>query len=111
MTIVREEIFGPVMAVLEFDDEAEVVRAGQRHRVRPRRRCVHQRSRRAPTGSPPQLQAGTVWINNYNLTPIEVPFGGVKQSGIGRENSLAAIEHYTQLKTVYVEMGDVDAPY
>ena len=56
------------------------------------------------------LEAGTCWINTYNLTPIEMPFGGYKQSGIGRENGLAAIEHYTQRKSVYVEMGD-DAPY
>ena len=58
-----------------------------------------------------QLEAGTCWINNYNITPIEMPFGGNKQSGIGRENSLAAIEHYTQLKSVYVEGGNVAAPY
>ena len=58
-----------------------------------------------------RLEAGIVWINTYNITPIEMPFGGVKQSGIGRENGLAAIEHYTQLKSVYVEMGDVEAPY
>ena len=56
------------------------------------------------------LEAGTCWINTYNITPIEMPFGGYKQSGIGRENGLAAIEHYTQRKSVYVEMGDVDAP-
>jgi betaine-aldehyde dehydrogenase len=58
-----------------------------------------------------RLEAGVVWINTYNITPIEIPFGGYKQSGIGRENGLAAIEHYTQLKTVYVETGDVEAPY
>ncbi len=58
-----------------------------------------------------QLQAGTCWINNYNITPIEMPFGGYKQSGIGRENSLEAIHHYTQVKSVYVEMGNVEAPY
>ncbi|MEF9604971.1 aldehyde dehydrogenase family protein, partial [Paracoccus sp. PXZ] len=57
------------------------------------------------------LQAGTAWINAYNLTPVEAPFGGVKLSGIGRENSAAAIEHYSQLKSVYVGMGGVDAPY
>ena len=57
------------------------------------------------------LQAGTTWINAYNLTPVEAPFGGVKLSGIGRENSAAAIEHYSQLKSVYVGMGGVDAPY
>ena len=58
-----------------------------------------------------KLQAGTTWINAYNLTPVEAPFGGVKMSGIGRENSAAAIEHYSQLKSVYVGMGGVDAPY
>ena len=57
------------------------------------------------------LEAGTVWINTYNLTPIEMPFGGVKQSGLGRENGHAAIQHYTQEKSVYVALGDVDAPY
>jgi choline dehydrogenase-like flavoprotein len=50
------------------------------------------------------LEAGSVWINQYNLTPVEVPFGGVKGSGVGRENSRAAIEAYSQLKTVYVGM-------
>jgi betaine-aldehyde dehydrogenase len=58
-----------------------------------------------------RLQAGTCWINNYNITPIELPFGGYKQSGIGRENGRAALEHYTQLKSVYVELGDVACPY
>ena len=58
-----------------------------------------------------RLQAGVVWLNTYNVTPPELPFGGYKQSGIGRENGLAVIEHYTQLKTVYVEMGDMDASY
>ena len=62
-------------------------------------------------GTDGHAQAGTCWINNYNLTPAEIPFGGFKQSGIGRENGLAAVEHYTQLKTVYVELGDVEAPY
>ncbi len=57
------------------------------------------------------LQAGTCWINAYNLTPVEAPFGGVKMSGVGRENSRAAVEHYTQIKSVYVGMGPVDAPY
>ena len=110
MTIVREEIFGPVMTVLEFDDEDEVVARANAtefglsagvftndltrgHRVIAR------------------LEAGTCWINSYNVTPIELPFGGHKRSGIGRENGRAAIEHYTQLKSVYVAMGDVDAPY
>ena len=57
------------------------------------------------------MKAGTCWINTYNLTPVEAPFGGTKRSGIGRENGRAAIEHYSELKTVYVELGDVDSPY
>ncbi|HEX3398052.1 MAG TPA: betaine-aldehyde dehydrogenase [Steroidobacteraceae bacterium] len=110
MAIVREEIFGPVMAVLEFEDEAEVIARANAtefglaagvftndltrgHRVIAR------------------LQAGTCWINHYNVTPVELPFGGVKLSGLGRENGRAALEYYTQLKSVYVAMGDIDAPY
>ena len=54
------------------------------------------------------LEAGTTYINTFNLAPAELPFGGYKMSGIGRENGLAAIEHYTQYKSVYVEMNDVD---
>ena len=54
------------------------------------------------------IDAGTCWVNNFNICPAEVPFGGMKASGVGRENGLAAIEFYSQLKTVYVEMNDVD---
>ena len=54
------------------------------------------------------IDAGSVWINTFNLVPSEVPFGGFKMSGIGRECGLAAIEHFTQTKTIYVEMNDVD---
>lgn len=57
------------------------------------------------------LQAGIVWINNYNIFPPEVPFGGYKLSGYGRENGMAAIHDFTQLKTVYVEMNEeIDCP-
>lgn len=110
MTIAREEIFGPVMSVLDFDTENEVIgRANatdlglsgavftsdlaRGHRV------VH------------AIDAGSVWINQYNLTPVEVPFGGMKGSGVGRENARAAIEHYSQLKTVYVGMSPVEAAF
>ncbi len=110
MTIAREEIIGPVLSVLDFDDEDDVdtranatefgLAAGvftkdiqRAHRVIGR------------------LQAGTCWINTYNLTPIEMPFGGYKKSGIGRENGHAAIEYYSQLKSVYVEMEGVEAAF
>lgn len=59
----------------------------------------------------PKLHAGIVWINAYNVTPAGLPFGGYKQSGLGRENGLQAIEQYTQLKTIYANLGDVPATY
>jgi betaine-aldehyde dehydrogenase len=57
------------------------------------------------------LQAGTCWINTANLTPIELPFGGYQKSGMGHENGHAAVEHYSQIKSVYVEMGRVEAAF
>ena len=110
MTIVREEIFGPVMAVLEFTDESEVVeRANATEYGLAAGVFTNDLTRGHRVIA--SLQAGTCWINHYNVTPIELPFGGVKMSGLGRENGRAALEHYTQLKSVYVAMGDVDAPY
>ncbi|QFT33866.1 NAD/NADP-dependent betaine aldehyde dehydrogenase [Labrenzia sp. THAF82] len=110
MTIAREEIFGPVLSVLDFDDETDVVdrandtefglAAGVFTRDIQRAHRVIDR-----------LQAGTCWINTYNLTPIEMPFGGYKKSGIGRENGHAAIDYYSQIKSVYVEMGGVEAAF
>jgi len=58
-----------------------------------------------------QLQAGVTWINNYNLAPVSLPWGGYKQSGIGRENGVGGVESWTQLKSVYVEMGNVECDY
>ena len=110
MRIAREEIFGPVMSVLAFSEEDEAIArandtefglsAGVFTRDLPRAHRVVR-----------ELEAGTCWINNYNLSPAEMPFGGYKQSGIGRENAIAALGHYSQLKSVYVETGDVDSPY
>ncbi|MCG8693005.1 MAG: aldehyde dehydrogenase family protein, partial [Minwuiales bacterium] len=110
MTIVQEEIFGPVMSVLTFREEDEVI-ARANDTAFGLSAGVFTRDIQRGHRVVARLQAGTCWINNYNITPVEVPFGGYKKSGIGRENSAAAIEHYTQLKSVYVELGDVDAPY
>ncbi|MGP1255900.1 MAG: betaine-aldehyde dehydrogenase [Kiloniellales bacterium] len=110
MSIVQEEIFGPVLSLLSFTEEDEVV---ARANATPFGLAAGvftrdlQRAHRVVA----RLQAGTCWINTYNLTPIEMPFGGYRQSGLGRENGRAAIEHYSQLKSVFVEMGDVDSPY
>jgi betaine-aldehyde dehydrogenase len=110
MGIVREEIFGPVMSVMEFVDEREVIERANATEFGLAAGVFTNDLTRAHRVIA-QLQAGTCWINHYNVTPIELPFGGVKMSGLGRENGRAAIEHYTQLKSVYVAMGDVDAPY
>ena len=110
MSIVRDEIFGPVMAILTFFDEDEVI-ARANNTDYGLAAGVFTRDIQRAHRVVAKLEAGTTWINNYNITPIEMPFGGYKQSGIGRENSLTTIGHYTQLKSVYVEMGDVEAPY
>ncbi len=110
MAIVREEIFGPVMAVLEFDDEQEVIQRANDTEFGLSAGVFTNDLTRAHRVIA-QLQAGTCWINHYNITPIELPFGGMKMSGLGRENGRAALEYYSQLKSVYVAMGDIDAPY
>jgi len=110
MQIVQEEIFGPVMAVLTFESEEEVVARANDTQYGLAAGVFTSNIQRAHRVVA-HLEAGTCWINNYNITPIEMPFGGTKQSGIGRENSLTTLNHYTQLKSVYVEMGDVEAPY
>lgn len=110
MTIAREEVFGPVMAVLDFDTESEAIARANATEFGLAAGVFTADLTRAHRviGA---LQAGTCWINAYNLTPVEAPFGGVKSSGVGRENGHAAVAHYTQVKSVYVGMGPVDAPY
>ena len=110
MAIAREEIFGPVMSVLAFDDEEEALSRANDTQFGLAAGVFTADLTRAHRVVA-KLEAGTTWINSYNLTPVEAPFGGVKQSGIGRENSRAAIEHYTRLKSVYVATGPVDSPY
>ncbi len=110
MSIVREEIFGPVMSVLEFESEDEVIERANATDFGLSAGVFTNDLNRAHRVIA-QLQAGTCWINHYNVTPVELPFGGVKLSGLGRENGRAALEYYTQLKSVYVAKGDIDAPY
>ena len=110
MRIAREEIFGPVMSILSFDTEEEVIeRANGLEYGLSAGVFTSDLSRGHRVTA--QLQAGSCWINTYNLSPVEVPFGGVKQSGVGRENSAAAINHYSELKSVYVAMKPVESSY
>lgn len=110
MTLAREEVFGPVMAVLDFETEEEVTARANATEFGLAAGVFTADLARAHRVVA-ALQAGTCWINAYNLTPVEAPFGGAKMSGVGRENSKAAVEHYTQVKSVYVGLGPVEAPY
>jgi betaine-aldehyde dehydrogenase len=110
MTIAREEIFGPVMAVLDFETEEEAVTRANATEFGLAAGVFTADMTRAHRVIA-ALQAGTCWINAYNLTPVEAPFGGAKLSGVGRENGHAAVEHYTQIKSVYVGLGPVESPY
>lgn len=105
MAIAREEIFGPVMSILAYADEDDVVRrandteyglaAGVVTRdLALAHRLIH------------RLEAGICWINTWGESPAEMPVGGYKHSGVGRENGLTTLGHYTRIKSVQVELGD-----
>ncbi len=105
MTIVREEIFGPVMSILVYDDEDEVIRRANdteyglaagliTENISRAHRVIH------------QLQAGICWINTWGESPAEMPVGGYKQSGVGRENGLMTLQSYTRVKSIQVELGN-----
>jgi acyl-CoA reductase-like NAD-dependent aldehyde dehydrogenase len=104
MRIAQEEIFGPVLATMQFDDIDQAVELANQNPyglaaavwTRDLKRA-HQVSR--------QLRAGTVWINTYGLMDAALPFGGYKSSGFGRELGQAALDHYTEIKTVWMNMG------
>ncbi|XP_062419218.1 4-trimethylaminobutyraldehyde dehydrogenase A [Pungitius pungitius] len=108
MTCVKEEIFGPVMSVLPFDTEEEVM-ARANNSTFGLASGVFTRDISRAHRVAENLEAGTCFINNYNISPVEVPFGGYKMSGFGRENGQVTVEYYSQLKTVVVEMGDVES--
>jgi betaine-aldehyde dehydrogenase len=105
MSIVREEIFGPVMSILTYETEEEVIRrandtdfglaAGVVTRDLNRaHRVIH------------QLEAGICWINAWGESAAEMPVGGYKQSGVGRENGISSLNNYTRIKSVQVELGE-----
>jgi aldehyde dehydrogenase (NAD+) len=104
MTIAREEIFGPVLAAIEFADVDEAIaRANDSNYGLAA--AVWTKDIKKAHHVARRLQAGTVWINTYNVYDTAAPFGGYKQSGFGREMSMHALEHYTQVKSVWVDLN------
>ena len=108
--VVTDEVFGPVMSVLKFSDEADVVSRANSTKLGLAAAVFSQNFSLAHRVAN-TLQAGIVWINEYNITPAEIPFGGYKESGTGRENGLQTIEHFTQTKTIYANLGKVEKTY
>src|SRR5579872_1070181 len=104
MRIAREEIFGPVLSVLTFDDIDEAIEQANNNPYGLASAVWTRDLKKAHTVSR-RLKAGTVWINTYGLMDASLPFGGYKSSGFGRELGAHAIEHYTELKTVWLNMG------
>ncbi|WP_116598614.1 betaine-aldehyde dehydrogenase [Primorskyibacter marinus] len=110
MTIAREEIFGPVMSVLDFETEEEALTRANATDFGLAAGVFTRditRAHRMVAG----IEAGSCYINTYNLTPVEAPFGGSKMSGVGRENGHAAIAHWSEVKSVYVAMTPCEAPF
>jgi acyl-CoA reductase-like NAD-dependent aldehyde dehydrogenase len=104
MRISREEIFGPVLATIDFADIDEAI-ARANDSPYGLAAGVWTRDIKKAHYIARRLQAGTVWVNTYNVYDTAAPFGGYKQSGFGREMSAHAIEHYTQVKTVWVDLN------
>ena len=104
MTIAREEIFGPVLAAIEFGDVDEAIARANESQYG-LAAAVWTRDIKKAHYVARKLQAGTVWINTYNVYDTAAPFGGYKASGFGREMSAHALEHYTQVKSVWVDLN------
>ena len=105
MHIVQEEIFGPVMSILGFDTEEEAIEQANRTTYGLAAGVVTPDLKRAHRVIG-QLQAGICWLNTWGESPAQMPVGGYKQSGVGRENGIQTLMHYTQTKSVQVELGD-----
>ncbi|MGV2988173.1 betaine-aldehyde dehydrogenase [Vibrio sp. E150_011] len=110
MPQVKDEIFGPVMSVLRFSDEDEVIRRANDTQYGLAAGLFTQNLSRAHRVIA-QIEAGICWVNTWGGSPAEMPVGGYKQSGIGRENGLETLNHYTQNKSVMIELGDLECPY
>jgi len=103
MTIVKEEIFGPVVVVIKFRDEDDLIKMAN-DTLYGLSASVFSRDITKAITTANALQAGTVWINSHHIVNNNVPFGGYKQSGIGRELGDAVIDNYTEVKAVHVNL-------
>jgi len=103
--IAREEIFGPVASLMPFDDEADAVRIAN-DTVFGLAAGLWTESLRRAHRLIPQLRSGVVWVNTYRMGGHAIPFGGYKQSGVGREMGIDALNAYTEVKSVWINHGD-----
>ena len=111
MRIAQEEVFGPVLSVIPFEDEEEALAIGN-DVVYGLAAGVWTESIRRAFIMSQELQAGTVWVNTYRAVSYMAPFGGYKQSGLGRESGQAAIEEFLQTKSVWISMAtEVPNPF
>jgi acyl-CoA reductase-like NAD-dependent aldehyde dehydrogenase len=111
MRIAQEEVFGPVLGIIPFDDDEEAVAIANGTLYGLAAGVWTQSIKRALTMAE-QLEAGTVWINTYRAVSYMSPFGGYKRSGIGRESGLSAIREYLQEKSVWIDIsGNVPNPF
>jgi acyl-CoA reductase-like NAD-dependent aldehyde dehydrogenase len=104
MTIAREEIFGPVLSVIRFDSFDDLIRLAN-ETAYGLAAGVWTRDIKKAHKAARLIQAGTVWVNTYNLYDPSTPFGGFKRSGFGRELGAAAIDEYTQRKSIWIDLG------
>ncbi|KAL4948524.1 aldehyde dehydrogenase domain-containing protein [Aspergillus filifer] len=103
MSIVQEEVFGPVCTVQKVKDEAEAIRMANNTNYG-LAAAVHTTNINTAIRVSNAIKAGTVWVNNYNTLHYQMPFGGFKESGLGRELGSYALENYTEVKTVRVQL-------
>lgn len=106
MRIAQEEVFGPVLSIIAFEDEADALRIANDVRFGLAAAVWTTDIGRAIRMSE-KLQAGTVWVNTYRALSFMVPFGGYKDSGLGRENGIEAVKAFLQTKSVWINTGAV----
>ncbi|KAI9885681.1 MAG: Double-strand break repair protein mre11a [Watsoniomyces obsoletus] len=105
MKIAKEEIFGPVCSIAKFKTEEDAIQLGNKTTYG-LAAGVHTTNLNTAIRVSNALRAGTVWVNTYNSLNQQIPFGGYKESGIGREMGEAALANYTQTKSVVIRLGD-----